>query len=883
MTENRNQINPELKNAFIGYLDNLLIHRLRVLCRLTILLVPLSAAMDWIIYPEFVGLFLYTRIVCAMMAGIILFILRTPYASSHCHGLSIAWFFITLTHVLAMVLFSDGLFSPYYSALNLIVLAACMMLPWKLREALIVTFSSMIGYGIVCLGNEMFVRPGIQGQEWFPVLFNNVFIQFLNNTLCVTAIYFTYRSRYHEYALQFELDQKKQELEISYDKLEKLDSAKSRFFANISHELRTPLTLIISPLQGLRSLITKDSDSRTAETLDLMYGNCLRLLALINDLLDLVRLEDGKLDLKFEAVDLHILLPGLVNSVKSVADRSDIDLAVNVKEKSPLYVNGDKDRLGKIFLNLLFNAIKFTPKGGNILVSTSRLDETALIEIKDTGIGIAEEKLELIFNRFWQETTDSNGEKKGTGIGLSLVKELIDLHRGQVKVKSQKGQGTTFSVELPLSRTLKPSARQDKKEDHWLSELYQEAQYFQGHTLNAESLTSQVGEGKKYKDSLLIVEDEPDMMRFLAQELDEHYCIFKATDGEMGVEMALKHNPQLILTDLMLPKVDGITLCRRLKASPSLLPNKIILLTARAEDQAKISALQAGADDFLSKPFSVIELKTRLANLLLNSKLERELQIQNQTLETTLVHLKNAESQLIQTERLSALGNLASGIMHEINNPINFMLTAIHCLKSQLPDSGEDVLETVQDIKEGLERVRDIIVDLKGFAYEGKSGSKTECEPNAIYRIAKRLLGHQIDSSLSIEVDIDSEVSVIGNQNQLVQLLVNLLQNSIFATKDNADLGKNRQLKLKMFSENNEFVMIVRDNGSGITKEDQAKIFDPFFTTKDADEGTGLGLSISHTIVVKHGGTIDVSSKPSEFTEFKIRLPLAERTASDIT
>jgi C4-dicarboxylate-specific signal transduction histidine kinase len=269
----------------------------------------------------------------------------------------------------------------------------------------------------------------------------------------------------------------------------------------------------------------------------------------------------------------------------------------------------------------------------------------------------------------------------------------------------------------------------------------------------------------------------------------------------------------------------------------------------------------------------MVELKTRLANLLLTAQLERELHAQNQVLESTLKQLRAAEAQLIQTERLSALGTLSAGIMHEINNPINFMLTAVHFLKSSVPDASSDAKDTINDIEGGLKRIRDIIADLKGFAYGGANTAKTECDPQKIVRTARRLLAHEIREDVQIEETVSPEAKLYGNENQLVQLLVNLIQNALQATVDNASKNKPCQIQIRAQPDATHFLFAIRDNGTGIAKENLSKVFDPFFTTKPVGEGMGLGLSISHTIVNQHQGEITVRSELGEFTEFTVRLP----------
>lgn len=529
---------------------------------------------------------------------------------------------------------------------------------------MIVCFISIGIYETACVVH--WALNGISGeQQGVSLLVNNSFFLVLFSIISATSSYFSEKLRFREFKLQFDLDGSNKELEASYKKLEELDQAKSRFFANISHELRTPLTLIISPLGELQNDPRFTDDPALQETTEVMYNNALRLLSLINDPLDLVRLEEGRLQIQV-----------------------------------------------------------------------------------DTRNGSGSNR--------WQEDGMETRQRQGTGIGLALVKEIVEHHHGTVTVKSKKGKGTIFCVTLPRTderpQELVSTERSDQ--DGWVVSLYDEAQHAQGKLL-AHDATESDDAFDPLKHSLLIIEDEPDMRKFLKSELGKIYNISLAADGQQGLDLALEHEPDLILSDMMLPTMNGITLCQRLKARPAPLATKIILLTARADDTTKLAALQAGADDFMTKPFSTIELKTRLANILLNARLEKELQLQNTKLEETLTQLQNTEAQLIQSQKMSGLGSLTAGIMHEINNPVNFMITAVHYLKGILENPAEETVDTIKDIEDGLNRIRDIIKDLKGFAYESSPEDLKPCDPEKIWRTTKRLLAHEMNGA-EIEEHIDN-------------------------------------------------------------------------------------------------------------------------------
>ncbi|MDA1273116.1 MAG: ATP-binding protein [Verrucomicrobia bacterium] len=865
--------NTTLDSAYEKFVADLWIRRTRVLCILAIISIAAGAVLDWAIYTELFIEFVEIRLITNLLLGLLLAVLYFRPAHAYHRVLGLCWMVLPIWHLTLMIAISDGIVSPYYIGIILVIMGASLFMPWTIGECSVAFSVTWCFYASACLANWLFM-PG-QGAPNQSALANNAFFMAIFPLIGLAASHVSSGSRYREFKLRFDLDQNKRELEISYHKLAALDDAKSQFFAHISHELRTPLTLILSPLDDLRTTLPAALNGKFRETLDLMYGNALRLLSLINDLLELIRLDEGKLKLDLKPVSLRTVLLGLISSMRAVAEKGRVSIEADFANESPLMVNADADRLEKVFINLLFNAIKFTPEDGHVRVKASEDASSVVVQIEDTGIGISEEKLTAVFERFWQDDENPIGAAHGTGIGLALVRQLVELHAGSVSVSSRKGAGSVFTVRLPkqLEASNENAVETAPRNDAWLTDLYRKAQRFQSESDVSKRSAVSPFASNPAKHTLLLVEDEVDMQRYLADELGRDYNVLVAADGEAGYNLAASCQPEIVLTDLMLPKIDGITLCGRIKSSPSILPSKIVLLTARADDRTKLSALEAGADDFVTKPFSMVELKTRLANLLLTSQLERELQKQNQTLEQTLTQLRAAETQLIQTERLSALGNLSAGIMHEINNPVNFMLTAIHFLRSKTTDASNEISETIVDIENGLKRVRDIIADLKGFAYGSSSVAKIECDPEKILRTAKRLLAHDLSYEVELKESIVAGARPCANENQMVQLVVNLIQNAIHATRSNPSRNKPRLVGVRMGAEKGRYEISVQDNGTGIPKDHENKIFDPFFTTKPVGEGTGLGLSICHTIVKGHQGRIFATSDPGEGTKFVVQLP----------
>lgn len=410
--------------------------------------------------------------------------------------------------------------------------------------------------------------------------------------------------------------------------LQELDEVKSRFFANISHEFRTPLTLIIGTLtEKMRSLTDATDAVFRWNEVSVMNRNAQRLLQLINQLLDLSKIESGNMELKLQTGVINDLL--LINSASfsSMAEQRNIQYTVNLPADR-LTVNYQADQLEKVITNLLSNAFKFTPKGGSISLSAQRITKNekpvVQIAVDDTGTGIAAEQVDRVFERFYQGTTSLVGDQPGTGIGLSLVKEVVQLHGGSIRVESKTGPGARFVVELPFVESTETGG----------------PALFSGRAL-AEGLpfvpeTSEpdsVAQANDDRPTLLIVEDNDDLRMFIRNQLRKHYRILERENGALGLETALENIPDLIVSDWMMPEMDGVELCRRIKTDERTSHIPVIMLTALATQDNKLTGLETGADDYLTKPFDSRELLVRVQNLIesrrkLRERFSRELRIE---------------------------------------------------------------------------------------------------------------------------------------------------------------------------------------------------------------------------------------------------------------
>lgn len=409
---------------------------------------------------------------------------------------------------------------------------------------------------------------------------------------------------------------------VEAKKLQEIDRMKSQFFANISHEFRTPLTLILGLTEKLSSGI---KDIAPKKDFGIIKKNANRLLHLINQLLELSKLETGNVELRVAKYDINVFLKRVLSSFTSIAERKNMAILINdhplseAGDQKEVFLYFDPEKFETIFYNLIGNAIKFSPEGEKIEVEVIPHIHNIDIRVTNTGVGIQQENLPYIFNRFYQVDETSSRGYEGTGIGLALVKELVEIHDGQINVMSIEDKETTFTLRIPVGRAhYKPEQVIDevplKEEEiiHQKAEDYELVPEVETPYRESDKTASDEAKSK----IILIVEDNLDLRNYISEQLEEKYTVFEAGDGVKGLEMANEIIPDLIISDIMMPKMDGYEMCRKIKNSFKTSHIPIIMLTARAELNDKLEGLERGADDYLLKPFDAKELSIRVKNLI---------------------------------------------------------------------------------------------------------------------------------------------------------------------------------------------------------------------------------------------------------------------------
>jgi len=450
-----------------------------------------------------------------------------------------------------------------------------------------------------------------------------------------------------------EISEKNLQLHDQSEKLKELDKAKSRFFANISHEFRTPLTLIMGPLE---QILSDKPNKKMKTTAGLMLRNSRRLLTLVNQLLELARLESGKMKLKTSLQNIVSFVKNITICFESLAQQNKIELTFQTEENdTSLYF--DPEQLEKIITNLLSNAFNYTPEGGKIGVSVRQLVESAgfpsgcvEISVHNTGIGIPQDQLPHIFDRFYRGKGDHQYKRKGAGIGLALTKELITLHHGEIHADSREGKnsGVEFIIRLPMGKEhlkrdeiVKPSQieansgySRDTPALDMIDQRENEDEVLDDENENGQAQAEQAAAlDVREKDVILVVEDSIDVRKYIRRPLQPHYIVQEAEDGRQGIKKAKEIIPDLIISDIMMPEVDGYQLCHQLKKDIKTSHIPIILLTAKASEESVLQGLETGADDYITKPFNTKILMTRIRNLIdlrrqLHRKIKRQMLLQ---------------------------------------------------------------------------------------------------------------------------------------------------------------------------------------------------------------------------------------------------------------
>lgn len=644
--------------------------------------------------------------------------------------------------------------------------------------------------------------------------------------------------------------------------LAEIDRAKTIFFSNISHEFRTPLTLLLGPIEDV--VQSADSNREIKRKMEVAYRNALRMQKLVNTLLDFSRIEAGRMEGKFTKVDICQLTEDLASTFRSAVEKAGMRLEFQCeKTESEVYV--DVDMWEKIVLNLISNAFKYS-REGVITVGVKQVKDEIQVTVRDSGIGIPAAHLDKIFERFHRVENTDGRSQEGTGIGLAMVKELVKIHHGSISVSSEQGKGSVFTVTIPAGGNhLSPDKIIDISNNtgprHSAAFLEEALKWVP----SQDEIHSGALNDNPEKYQVLLADDNADMRDYVQRLLSEQFSVITADNGEEAFRKMVKHKPDLLLSDIMMPRLDGFGLLKKVRQHPEIKNTPVIFLSARAGEEAKVEGLDAGADDYLIKPFSAKELMARVTHQVRISGIRQ--QIEQEVLKRT------AELQRSNYE-LQQFAHVAS---HDLKEPIRkvktFLARLEEDLESTLSHKGKTYINKASSAANRMSMMVEGVLN-----YSMTNAAEHHIETIDLNDTIKDI---QSDLELIIRersatIHCSTLPSIEGAAVLIYQLFYNLLNNSLKFVRPEAD----PVISITSTISGSHVEINITDNGVGFEQEQAEKIFTTFtrLHSKDRFEGTGLGLSLCKRIAERHGGTITATGKVNEGSTFTIRLPLKQHS-----
>ncbi|MDJ0835254.1 MAG: ATP-binding protein [Acidobacteriota bacterium] len=680
--------------------------------------------------------------------------------------------------------------------------------------------------------------------------------------------------------------------------LKQVDRLKDEFLANTSHELRTPLNGIIGLAESLIDGATGKLPESTYHHLRMITSSGKRLSHLVNDILDFSKLRNHTLHLRKRPVDLNALTDVVMHLSEPLIIGKDVTLENRVPKDLPA-VPADEDRMQQVLYNLIGNAIKFTPSG-SITVTAVNEDNQVTMAVRDTGIGIPPEKHESIFYSFQQADGSLSREYSGTGLGLTITRQLLELHDGRIRLESEPGKGSVFYFSLPVAGENSPGLTEEEPNaEEPMLRLMEEAPA--PHHEDHPQHPPEPAEDQSFH--ILVVDDEPVNRQVLLNHLQLHrYKVTEAAGGKQALEAVDQDEVDLVLLDVMMPGMSGYQVCESLRRKYSVQDLPILFLTARSQVADLIDGFRVGANDYLAKPVDKNELLSRVHTHLqlldINRNLENKVVERTSELNRKNEEILRTQNQLVLQEKMATLGTLTAGIAHEINNPNNFIYIGAENLESEHrrfydflmelaggDEADQEILDSFVEwrnrldkqlgpIKRGSERIGGIVKDLHLFTRLDQAKRKRVDVIDGL-RSTVNLVRSQYAQYATIDLSGKEKLVLDCWPAELNQVFLNIILNACESIRDkhqdNPDSAKGH-IQIEVEDLDGETVFRFDDDGRGFGDGDTEKIFEAFYTTKGVGR-RGLGLYTSYRIVEKHGGHIKARARQTEGARFEVYLP----------
>jgi len=644
---------------------------------------------------------------------------------------------------------------------------------------------------------------------------------------------------------EMEVFQRAQEVQRANEKLRDLDRAKTEFFANVSHELRTPLTLILAPIESLLADDPAVDPRAHRQVLQTVHNNAVRLLQMINGLLDFSKVSAGKTEVKREPVNIVDLTRSIFWDFKGILAQKGVEGDLSVQAPRPA-LEMDRYLYERILFNLLSNAVKFTPKGGKVSVALEAGDGRLTLSVADTGIGISEKDRAGLFEKFYQAEGSSTRRFEGTGLGLALVKEYSLLLGGNVTVESEPGKGSRFTLACPAPEAKTPAEPLAERKAPAFSPLPAQP---------APKGAPRAGEATELP-KILVAEDNPELSAFLFSLLSPLAQVATAADGAEALELARGWRPDLVLSDVMMPNVDGIQLTRTLKENKETATIPVVLLTAMTNREALLRGWEAGADDYLFKPFHPKELEARVRSILSGREWKRK-----------------GEAYKRQRDALEHFTHIAS---HDLREPLRKIISYVGLFLSEFPGFGGEPRNYLMTASRSAERMMRLLDSLMQYTRLDRPQGPLETIP--LEEVAREALEGLDLERVGAEVSLGALPSLPVQASQMALVFSNLIDNALKYRKE----GLAPKVRVEAEKRGFEWVFSVADNGMGFGPSQADRIFLMFERLHGEGQypGEGMGLAICRRIIENHGGRIWAESEPGKGSTFYFTLPAQRNEVS---